>query len=70
LAVGLLSTDVTRGVAEAAALGVPMWIGNAVKQLWLYALAQGGPEQDFTNLITHIEKWSGVTVGGRRPPAR
>jgi 3-hydroxyisobutyrate dehydrogenase-like beta-hydroxyacid dehydrogenase len=69
-ALGLMSKDVNLCVAEAEALGVPMWIGNAVKQLWLYALAQGGPEQDFTNLITHIEKWSGVTVGGRRPPAR
>jgi len=69
-ALGLMSKDVNLCVAEAEALGVPMWIGNAVKQLWLYALAQGGPEQDFTNLITHIEKWSGVTVGGRRPPGR
>ena len=67
-ALGLLSKDVNLCIGEAEALGVPMWIGNAVKQLWLYGLAQGGPDQDFTNLITHIEKWSGVTVGGR--PAR
>jgi len=65
-ALGLMSKDVNLCVGEAEALGVPMWIGNAVKQLWLYALAQGGPEQDFTNLITHLEKWSGVTVGGKR----
>jgi 3-hydroxyisobutyrate dehydrogenase-like beta-hydroxyacid dehydrogenase len=69
-ALGLMSKDVNLCVAEAEALGVPMWIGNAVKQLWLYGLAQGGPEQDFTSLITHIEKWSGVTVGGRPGPAR
>ena len=67
-ALGLLSKDVNLCIGEAEALGVPMWVGNAVKQLWLYGLAQGGPDQDFTNLITHIEKWSGVTVGGRRPP--
>jgi 3-hydroxyisobutyrate dehydrogenase-like beta-hydroxyacid dehydrogenase len=66
-ALGLLSKDVNLCISEAEALGVPMWVGNAVKQLWLYGLAQGGPDQDFTNLITHIEKWSGVTVGGRRP---
>jgi hypothetical protein len=42
-----------------------MWIGNAVKQLWLYGLGQGGPDQDFTALITHLEKWAGVTVGGK-----
>jgi len=67
-ALGLLSKDVNLCIGEAETLGVPMWIGNAVKQLWLYGLAQGGPDQDFTNLITHIEKWSGVTVGGKRPP--
>jgi 3-hydroxyisobutyrate dehydrogenase-like beta-hydroxyacid dehydrogenase len=65
-AMGLMSKDVNLCIAEADALGVPMWIGNAVKQLWLYALAQGGPDEDFTALITHIERWSGVTVGGPR----
>jgi 3-hydroxyisobutyrate dehydrogenase-like beta-hydroxyacid dehydrogenase len=65
-ALGLLSKDVNLCIAEAEGLGVPMWIGNAVKQMWLYGLAQGGPDQDFTNLITHIEKWAGVTVGGKR----
>lgn len=69
-ALGLLSKDVNLCIGEAEALGVPMWIGNAVKQLWLYGLAQGGPDQDFTNLITHIEKWSGVTVGGKRDARR
>lgn len=65
-ALGLLSKDVNLCIGEAEALGVPMWIGTAVKQMWLYGLAQGGPDQDFTNLITHIEKWAGVTVGGKR----
>jgi 3-hydroxyisobutyrate dehydrogenase-like beta-hydroxyacid dehydrogenase len=61
-ALSLMSKDVNLCIAEAEALGVPMWIGNAVKQLWLYGLAQGGPEQDFTELIKHLEKWAGVTV--------
>jgi 3-hydroxyisobutyrate dehydrogenase-like beta-hydroxyacid dehydrogenase len=61
-ALGLMAKDVNLCMAEAEALQVPMWIGNAVKQLWLYGLGQGGPDQDFTALITHIEKWSGVIV--------
>ena len=61
---GLMAKDVNLCIAEAEALGVPMWIGSAVKQLWLYGLAQGGPEQDFTELIKHLEKWAGVTVRG------
>jgi 3-hydroxyisobutyrate dehydrogenase-like beta-hydroxyacid dehydrogenase len=63
-ALGLMTKDVRLCIEEAEALGVPMWIGQAVKQLWLYGLAQGGPDQDFTELIRHIEKWSDVTVGG------
>lgn len=63
---GLMTKDVNLCVAEADALQVPMWIGNTVKQLWNYALAQGGPDQDFTQLITHLEKWSDVVVGGKR----
>jgi 3-hydroxyisobutyrate dehydrogenase-like beta-hydroxyacid dehydrogenase len=68
-ALGLMTKDVKLCIDEADALQVPMWIGQAVKQLWLYGLGQGGPDQDFTALITHIEKWSGVTVGGK-PPKR
>jgi 3-hydroxyisobutyrate dehydrogenase-like beta-hydroxyacid dehydrogenase len=64
-ALGLMTKDVKLCIDEADALAVPMWIGQAVKQLWLYGLGQGGPDQDFTALITHIEKWSGVTVGGK-----
>jgi 3-hydroxyisobutyrate dehydrogenase-like beta-hydroxyacid dehydrogenase len=64
-ALGLMTKDVKLCIDEADALQVPMWIGQAVKQLWLYGLGQGGPDQDFTALITHIEKWSGVTVGGK-----
>jgi len=64
-ALGLMTKDVNLCIAEADALQVPMWIGNAVKQMWNYGLSQGGPDQDFTALITHIEKWSGVTVGGK-----
>ena len=62
---GLMAKDVKLCVDEADAQGVPMWIGQAVKQLWLYGLSQSGPEQDFTEIVRHIEKWSGVTVGGK-----
>jgi 3-hydroxyisobutyrate dehydrogenase-like beta-hydroxyacid dehydrogenase len=62
-AMGLMAKDVNLCIAEAEQLEVPMWIGNAVKQLWLYGLSQGGPDQDFTELIKHLEKWADVTVG-------
>jgi len=65
-ALGLMTKDVKLCIDEAEAQGVPMWIGQAVKQVWQYGLAQGGPDQDFTEIIRHIEKWSGVTVQRRK----
>lgn len=64
-ALALMAKDVKLCIEEAEALGVPMWIGNAVKQLWLYGQSHGGPDQDMTEIIRHIEKWSDVTVGGK-----
>ena len=61
-ALGLMCKDVNLCIAEADALHVPMWIGNAVKQLWLYGLSQGGPEQDFLGVLA--EGGGGAVCGG------
>jgi 3-hydroxyisobutyrate dehydrogenase-like beta-hydroxyacid dehydrogenase len=63
-ALSLMVKDVKLAIETAESLHVPMWVGNAVKQLWLYAEGEGGPDQDSTELIKHIEAWSGVTVKG------
>jgi 3-hydroxyisobutyrate dehydrogenase-like beta-hydroxyacid dehydrogenase len=65
-ALGLMTKDVKLCLDEAEVQGVPMFIGQAVKQVWQYGLAQAGPDQDFTEIIRHIEKWSNVTVGGKK----
>jgi 2-hydroxy-3-oxopropionate reductase len=58
--------DVSLAVDECQALGVPMWVGNAARQLWQYAYAQGEPKLDMTNLIRYLEKLAGgVTVKGK-----
>jgi 3-hydroxyisobutyrate dehydrogenase-like beta-hydroxyacid dehydrogenase len=62
---GLMVKDLKLAIDTAESLHVPMWIGQAVKQLWLYAEGRGGPEQDSTELIKHLEAWSGVTVKGK-----
>jgi 3-hydroxyisobutyrate dehydrogenase-like beta-hydroxyacid dehydrogenase len=61
----LMVKDVKLAIDTAESLHVPMWIGQAVKQLWLYAEGRGGPDQDSTELIKHLEEWSGVTVTGK-----
>jgi 2-hydroxy-3-oxopropionate reductase len=57
--------DVGLAIDECQALGVPMWVGSAARELWQYAYAQGDGKQDMTTLVTYIEKWAGVQVRGK-----
>ncbi|MBI4189144.1 MAG: NAD(P)-dependent oxidoreductase [Betaproteobacteria bacterium] len=57
--------DITLCVKEAEELGVPMWVAQAARQLWAYAISQGASENDSTTLITYLESWAGVEVRGR-----
>jgi len=62
--VATMYKDVELCFAEARALGVPMWVGAAVVQLWFQAMSEGRGQDDYTTLIKVIEGWTGVTVGG------
>jgi 3-hydroxyisobutyrate dehydrogenase-like beta-hydroxyacid dehydrogenase len=64
-ALGLMVKDLKLALDTAESLHVPMWVAQAVKQLWLYAEGHGGPDQDSTELIKHLEAWSNVTVKGK-----
>ena len=59
----LIFKDLKLCLEQAEVLGVPMWIGNAVRQLWAYVVSQGGGTRDFTTIIQYIEAWAGVQVG-------
>jgi 3-hydroxyisobutyrate dehydrogenase-like beta-hydroxyacid dehydrogenase len=59
----LVYKDLRLCLEQAESLGVPMWIGNAVRQLWAYAVSQGGGPRDFTTIIQYLEQWAGVEVG-------
>jgi 3-hydroxyisobutyrate dehydrogenase-like beta-hydroxyacid dehydrogenase len=65
-ATGLMYKDVKLCLEEAEAQQVPMWVGNAVRQLWQYANQHLGPESDFTEITKCIEEWAGIEVGGNR----
>ena len=56
--------DLRLCLEQADRLGVPMWIGQAVRQLWAFAESQGGGQQDISEIIKFMEAWAGVTVGG------
>jgi len=61
-ATGLLWKDVRLCVDEAEALGVPMMVGGAVKQVWSLANRQLGPDSDFTEIAKLAEGWAGVQI--------
>ena len=57
-----LHKDITLGLIEAEELEVPMWVARNTRQVWEFAMTQGGGDLDFTSLIQYYEKWSGVVV--------
>jgi 3-hydroxyisobutyrate dehydrogenase-like beta-hydroxyacid dehydrogenase len=58
----LLHKDVRLCMEEAAALDVPMWLGNTVLQFLTYALSQGTGDEVSISLVKHVERWAGVEV--------
>jgi 3-hydroxyisobutyrate dehydrogenase-like beta-hydroxyacid dehydrogenase len=63
-ATGLSYKDVRLCVDEAEALGVPMIVGAAVRQMLAVTNAKFGPESDFTCIAKVIEEWAGVEIRG------
>jgi len=58
----ITAKDTSLTVEEAEALNVPMWIGQAVRQVWNVASAQGGASNDASSLITYLEPWAGIVL--------
>lgn len=58
----LLNKDVRLCLEEAEALGVPMIVGSAVRQMVGIAASLEGPEGDMTAMAKPIEKWAGITI--------
>ena len=62
---GLMYKDVKLGIDEGEALGVPMFVGNAVKEAWRRAVDQLGGDQDSTTYVQLLDKIAGVVVKAR-----
>jgi 3-hydroxyisobutyrate dehydrogenase-like beta-hydroxyacid dehydrogenase len=63
-AIGLLLKDVKLCTDEAAALGVPMITGNAIRELLAITSLRQGGDADFTTIVKTVEEWAGVEVKG------
>jgi 3-hydroxyisobutyrate dehydrogenase-like beta-hydroxyacid dehydrogenase len=64
-ATGLSYKDVRLCVDEAEALGVPMIVGAAVRQMLAVTQAKYGATSDFTCIAKVLEEWSGVEIRSR-----
>jgi 3-hydroxyisobutyrate dehydrogenase len=63
--IGLLNKDIRLCMGEADALGVPMVVGSAVRQLLSIATASEGLDADMTAMARTVEQWAGVQVGSQ-----
>jgi 3-hydroxyisobutyrate dehydrogenase-like beta-hydroxyacid dehydrogenase len=61
-AIGLLNKDIRLCMEEAEAMGVPMVVGSAVRQILAIGTASHGADADMTELIRVMEDWAGVVV--------
>jgi 3-hydroxyisobutyrate dehydrogenase-like beta-hydroxyacid dehydrogenase len=66
--IGLLNKDIRLCMAEADALGVPMVVGSAVRQLLSIATSTEGADADMTAMARTVEAWAGVEIGHASSP--
>ncbi len=59
-ATGLSFKDVRLCVEEAEAMGVPMVVGSAVRQMLSITNNVYGPDSDFTEMARLVESWAGL----------
>jgi 3-hydroxyisobutyrate dehydrogenase-like beta-hydroxyacid dehydrogenase len=57
--------DLRLAIEMAEFYGVPMFVGNAVKQMWSYAISRGGGKKDNMEITKYIEEWGGVEIKGK-----
>ncbi len=63
-ATGLSYKDVRLCVEEAEAMGVPMVVGGAVREMLAVTRARFGAGSDFTFIAKVLEEWAGVEIKG------
>lgn len=65
-ATGLAYKDVRLCVDEAEALGVPMVVGAAVREMLAITQAKHGAASDFTSIAKVVEEWAGVEIRAKQ----
>src|SRR3954468_3498380 len=60
----IMYKDVSLALEEARDLGVPMWLGANVVEMWHMGMVEGRGEEDFTGFIKMFEKLAGGAGSG------
>ncbi|QHI98317.1 NAD-binding protein [Xylophilus rhododendri] len=60
----LAHKDVRLCLAEAEAIGVPMMVGAAVREMLVATTAICGPEADYSDVARVVEDWAGTKIRG------
>ena len=58
----LMLKDIRLCTEEAEAAGVPMFVTNAARQLWAFAVAQGSGKEDISTIVRYLEQWTGTEI--------
>jgi len=61
----LMFKDLKLCLEEAEALGLTLWVANAVRARWLQTYNEIGPDEDFTTIMRCVEGSTGIEVRGR-----
>ena len=60
--IAVVDKDVMLGLAEAAALDVPMWGLEQAARVWRFAASQGAGGDDISELARVMERWAGAEI--------
>ena len=63
-ATGLSYKDVRLCIEEAEAMGIPMVVGGAVREMLAITRAKFGANSDFTHIAKLLEDWAGIEFRG------
>ena len=63
-ATGLSYKDVRLCIEEAEAMGIPMVVGAAVREMLAITRSRFGADSDFTHVAKLLEEWAGVEIRG------
>jgi 3-hydroxyisobutyrate dehydrogenase len=64
-AISVIEKDVTLGLEEARAQGVPMWVIEQAARVWRFAATQGMAQADISEVAKLMEGWAGAEIRSR-----